>query len=86
MYNELLKYIKCSKHTARKAHNAGYKIYITPMYVSVHSEIIQPSEMLPEYDFDKFCNEVIHYQCCSKLGKRLSYYYLYDDEGAINAL
>lgn len=70
-----MNYEKITKTQARKMHANGEKVFCLPCNVHPNNMWVGMAEILPDYDFEKFCNEYAFYNCGTNyLGKRIAFY------------
>jgi len=70
-----MNYEKITKTQARKMYTEGKAVYCLPCNVHPNNMWVGMAEILPDYDFEKFCNEYAFYNCGTNyLGKRIAFY------------
>ena len=70
-----MNYEKITKTQARKMHTEGITVYCLPCNVHPNNIWVGMGEILPDYDFEKFCKEYAFYNCGTNyLGKRIAFY------------
>ena len=70
-----MNYEKITKIQARKMHTERKAVYCLPCNVRPNNMWVGMAEILPDYDFEKFCNEYAFYNCGTNyLGKRIAFY------------